>query len=218
MSNWESLVNVSEQADFWQVQGRQIHEAATLVAEGLLSTNTSLVLAESCTAGLVASSLGTIPGISRALCGSAVVYQIQTKAEWLGVSVETIERCGVVSSEVACEMATGVLRHTTAADLAVSVTGHLGPAAPPELDGIVWIGWSTDRGQPDQKPIQSGLATPITGSQRLNLTIAERQIGLPGKQLSPAALRVYRQQTVCIKILTTIAELVNQYQAKRSAG
>jgi nicotinamide-nucleotide amidase len=218
MSNWESLVNVSERADFWQVQGRLIEEAAALVAEGLLSTNTSLVLAESCTAGLVASSLGTIPGISGVLCGSAVVYQIQTKAEWLGVSLETIERCGVVSSEVAREMAVGVLRRTTAADLAVSVTGHLGPAAPPELNGIVWIGWSTDRGQPDQKPIQSGLEAATTGSQRLDLTIAERQMEVTEKPFSPVELRVYRQQTVCIKVLTTILGLVNQHPANLSAG
>lgn len=112
----------------------------TVVALG--QQQRTLVLAESCTAGLVAATLSRIPGISQWLCGSAVVYQEETKSAWLGISPQlfTPEGPGVVSRDVAIAMAEQVLTTTPHADLAVSITGHLGPAAPAELDGVVWIG------------------------------------------------------------------------------
>jgi PncC family amidohydrolase len=109
------------------------------VAAALQSSGRQLVLAESCTAGLVAASLGSVPGISQHLCGSAVVYQERTKVAWLGVSESTLQRIGAVSEEVADEMATSILERTPFADLSAAVTGHLGPDAPAELDGVVFI-------------------------------------------------------------------------------
>jgi nicotinamide mononucleotide (NMN) deamidase PncC len=41
-----------------------------------------LVLAESCTAGLIAATLARVPGMSRRLAGSFVVYQIDSKVRW----------------------------------------------------------------------------------------------------------------------------------------
>ena len=110
---------------------------ATRLAQMLARTKTRIVFAESCTCGLLAATLGEVPGISQWLCGSAVVYQESTKSAWLDVSPEMIERCGVVSEDVARAMAVGVLGTTPHADVAVSVTGHLGPNAPAELDGVV---------------------------------------------------------------------------------
>ena len=98
-----------------------------------------IVFAESCTAGLIAASLARIPGISEWLAGSAVVYQVDTKSCWLGVSRNMLARHGAVSEPVSQEMAAGVLRKTPHADIAVSVTGHLGPNAPSDQDGIVWV-------------------------------------------------------------------------------
>jgi nicotinamide-nucleotide amidase len=56
------------------------------------------------------------------------------------VSATEIACFTAVSEEVAGEMAWGVLQETREADLAVSITGHLGPDAPATLDGIVWLG------------------------------------------------------------------------------
>jgi PncC family amidohydrolase len=109
------------------------------VAAALRSSGRQLVLAESCTAGLVAASLGSVPGISQHLCGSAVVYQERTKVTWLGVSESTLQNVGAVSQEVADEMATTILERTPFADLSAAVTGHLGPDAPAEFDGVVFI-------------------------------------------------------------------------------
>ena len=98
----------------------------------------SLVLAESCTGGLIAATLATIPGISKHFAGSAVVYQIETKASWLGIPHALFENPGPVSAEVAIEMAQGVLARTPQAQIAASVTGHLGPDAPAEQDGLMY--------------------------------------------------------------------------------
>ena len=54
------------------------------VAACLRSQPRRIVFAESCTGGLVAATLA-IPGISDSLCGSAVVYRLDTKTRWLGI-------------------------------------------------------------------------------------------------------------------------------------
>lgn len=115
--------------------------ASQLVAERLRERQLRLVLAESCTAGLVAAKLGEIPGISEWLCGSAVVYRLETKHQWLGVPRELFQPTGpgVVSREVAEAMALGALAHTPEADIAAAITGHFGPNAPTELDGLIWM-------------------------------------------------------------------------------
>ena len=44
------------------------------------------------------------------------------------------------SRQIATQMAHGALAATGEADVAVAITGHLGPDAPPQLDGLIWIG------------------------------------------------------------------------------
>ena len=113
---------------------------ADQLARLLRSRNLRAVFAESCTAGLVSATLARTPGISDQLCGSAVAYRDATKQCWLNVSAADLGPSGPgpVSSEVAVEMAEGVLRITPEADLAASVTGHLGPDAPEPLDGLMF--------------------------------------------------------------------------------
>jgi nicotinamide-nucleotide amidase len=116
------------------------------VADRIRATNTPVVFAESCTAGLISAGLARIPGISEYLCGSAVVYQVATKTEWLGISPELIQSEGVVSGKVAAAMATEVLKRTPASQLAASVTGHLGPGAPLDQDGLIYVGIAVRKG------------------------------------------------------------------------
>ncbi|QDV48560.1 CinA family protein [Gimesia fumaroli] len=114
-------------------------QAATQVKGALTRQGQRLVLAESCTGGLVANLLTSLPGISEYFCGSAVVYRWDTKMKWLGVKPETLEEYTDVSIETACEMALGVLRQTPEASVAASITGHLGPDAPQQQDGVICI-------------------------------------------------------------------------------
>lgn len=115
--------------------------AAEALASRLRAKQQRLVFAESCTAGLAAATLGRIPGISEFLCGSAVVYRNATKTAWLGVPAEQLNdpSIGPVSPQTADDMARGVLMRTPEADLAASITGHLGPDAPRGLDGVTYI-------------------------------------------------------------------------------
>jgi PncC family amidohydrolase len=105
----------------------------------LESAQVPIVFAESCTGGLVAASLTCVPGISRFLCGSAVTYRDATKESWLGISRGMLEQFSAESMIVAESMALNVLERTTEAQWSASITGHLGPDAPEERDGIVFI-------------------------------------------------------------------------------
>ena len=100
-----------------------------------------VVFAESCTAGLIAASLGRTPGVSEYLCGSAVVYREATKTAWLGVSAADLAdpEITAVSPQVAEAMAVGVLHKTHEADLSASITGYLGPDSAPERDGVAFV-------------------------------------------------------------------------------
>lgn len=101
-----------------------------------------LVTSESCTAGLIAATLARVPGMSTVLAGGFVVYQVESKVTWLNVSSAVIEQQGVVSNQVAQLMADGALRNTPHAKISMSITGHLGPDAPDDLDGIAWLGFA----------------------------------------------------------------------------
>lgn len=118
---------------------QELDRLATQLFHALEQTGDVLVLAESCTAGLIAATLARVPGMSRRLAGSFVVYQIESKAAWLGVSADTIQQYDVVSREVAASMATQALIRTPHATIAMSITGHLGPDAPGSLDGVAWL-------------------------------------------------------------------------------
>ncbi len=117
----------------------ELDRLATQLFHALEKNGDVLVLAESCTAGLIAATMARVPGMSRRLAGSFVVYQIDSKVAWLGVSSDTIQRHDVVSREVAESMATQALKRTPHATIAMSITGHLGPDAPAVLDGVAWL-------------------------------------------------------------------------------
>jgi nicotinamide-nucleotide amidase len=85
-----------------------------------------MVTAESCTAGLVASRLGAVAGVSDVLLGGVVSYADAVKADLLDVPADLLERHGAVSAPVAAAMAEGA-RRALHADVAVSVTGIAGP-------------------------------------------------------------------------------------------
>jgi nicotinamide-nucleotide amidase len=86
----------------------------------------TLATAESCTGGMVAERLTSIPGSSEVFRGAIVAYADDVKAQELGVPADVLERHGAVSAETAAAMAAGA-RERLGADVAVSVTGVAGP-------------------------------------------------------------------------------------------
>ena len=93
----------------------------TLV-ELLLKNNMTISFAESCTGGMLASTLINVSGSSNVINESYVTYSEEAKMRILGVSKETLNKCTVYSSEVAEEMAEG-LKKVTHANVCASVTG-----------------------------------------------------------------------------------------------
>ena len=115
-----------------------LYDTAEHLAQILMQNDFRIVLAESCTAGLAAAALARTPGISNHLCGSSIVYRPATKESWLGVSSDDLVQYSAESEPVTRQMALGVLERTEEADFSAAITGHLGPGAPTEVDGVVF--------------------------------------------------------------------------------
>ncbi|HSL44449.1 MAG TPA: CinA family protein [Anaerolineales bacterium] len=107
----------------------------------LLERKLKLVLAESCTGGLLGSRITDVPGSSEYFLAGAVTYAYEAKVEMLGVSWDTLNTKGAVSRETVLEMARG-MRKLMKGDIAVSVSGIAGPggATPEKPVGTTWIG------------------------------------------------------------------------------
>lgn len=101
-------------------------EAAADLLDACRDAGLTLATAESCTGGLITGALTDIPGASDVVRGGVVSYAVEVKMALLGVSAATLDRCGVVSEEVAGEMAEGAWTHL-GTDLGVATTGVAGP-------------------------------------------------------------------------------------------
>jgi nicotinamide-nucleotide amidase len=111
-----------------------------LVLDVCRARGLSLAVAESCTGGLVAARLTSVPGASDVFAGGIVPYSNELKRALLGVSAELLERHGAVSAEAAAAMASGA-RGRLGADVAVAVTGVAGPrgGTPEKPVGLVHL-------------------------------------------------------------------------------
>ena len=101
-------------------------EAERAAFELLRRRGETVTFAESCTGGLLAARLVSVPGASEVLEESHVTYADAAKARVLGVKWETLEKYTAVSAQCAREMAEGA-RRISGATWAVSTTGYAGP-------------------------------------------------------------------------------------------
>ena len=108
-----------------------------------------LVVAESCTGGLIGHRITDIPGSSEYYLGSVTAYAYSAKERILGVHHETLLQHGAVSRETVQEMAYGIRLAFAGEEplesiVGVAVTGIAGPggATPEKPVGLVWIGIS----------------------------------------------------------------------------
>lgn len=138
----------SKSADGPSSSDRDPDEArAEDVLEAARNAGVRLATAESLTGGMIAAALTSVPGSSDVVAGGVVSYAVDAKERLLAVEPDDVERAGVVSEEVACEMAAGA-RKALAADVAVAVTGIAGPggAEPGKPVGTVWLAIASERG------------------------------------------------------------------------
>lgn len=138
----QSLIAALPQLIGDYIVGWEEHEnIATALLQHLVAVGQTMSAAESCTGGRVAHLMTLIPGSSAIFKGSAVTYATASKEKILGVRSKTISDHGVVSEEVALEMARGAQR-IYASDVALATTGNAGPSAgdPNVAIGTVCVG------------------------------------------------------------------------------
>jgi nicotinamide-nucleotide amidase len=97
-----------------------------IVVELLTERGLHVSCAESCTGGLLAGAITSVPGSSVVMARSFVTYADEAKTELLGVPAELLAEHGAVSEPVAAAMAEGCLA-VSGADLALAITGIAGP-------------------------------------------------------------------------------------------
>ncbi|ANU07951.1 CinA family protein [Paraurantiacibacter namhicola] len=123
------------------------------LAEKVVAQNAAagrkVVLAESCTGGLVTAALTAVPGSSEVLDRGFVTYSNGAKQELLGVSGEVIEALGAVSVACVYEMARGALERSDA-DVAVAISGIAGPGGGTEQKPVGTVVFARAiRGEPE---------------------------------------------------------------------
>ncbi len=119
----------------------------TRIGKRLFEKKLSLGLAESCTGGLIGHLLTNVPGASEYFMGSIVAYAYQAKVKLLGVSWDTLQKNGAVSSATVLEMAQGARRaFNTDVGLSVSCIAGPGGATTDKPVGTSWCGLSTPDG------------------------------------------------------------------------
>jgi len=106
----------------------------------LLERGLTISTAESCTGGLLSSSLTAVSGASAYYLGSVVAYSNDVKMKILAIPQEILESKGAVSAEVASHMAAGI-RSLTGSSLGIGITGIAGPdgGTPDKPVGLVYI-------------------------------------------------------------------------------
>ncbi|HYX27409.1 MAG TPA: competence/damage-inducible protein A [Pyrinomonadaceae bacterium] len=116
-----------------------------VVGRRLAMTDFTVAVAESCTGGLIAQRLTSVPGSSKYFIESCVTYSNESKIRLLGVDRNLIKEFGAVSQQVARDMARGV-RHRAKTDFGLAVTGIAGPDGGTEEKpvGLVYIALADD--------------------------------------------------------------------------
>ena len=137
----------------------------------LTEKKVTISTAESCTGGKIAATLSSVSGASNYFKGSVVSYATQTKINVLGIANEVIAKYGVVSAEVATEMAKSAQKIMNS-DFAIATTGNAGPTKGDESAelGTVFIAVATPNevfveefnfGQPREKVIDRAVSKAL---------------------------------------------------------
>ncbi len=130
-----------------RIYSRNGESIEAVVGKLLLSRQSSLTVAESCTGGLLGERLTSVPGSSEYFLGGFITYSNALKTAVLGVPAEMLAEHGAVSKPVAEAMAAGARRRAGATH-ALSITGVAGPGGGTEAKpvGTVYIGLADPSG------------------------------------------------------------------------
>lgn len=122
----------------------ELYQLAQQLEQLLFEKNLKLVVAESCTGGLVAEVITAVPGSSACFDRGFVTYSNESKVELLRVNPKTLETYGAVSENTAREMAEGALLQAQGhAQVSLAITGIAGPggATAEKPVGTICFAW-----------------------------------------------------------------------------
>jgi nicotinamide-nucleotide amidase len=108
------------------IYGEDNDTLPSVLIKELTKRNQTIVFAESCTGGLLSSSLTSISGSSKVFQGSIVSYSNELKNSLLNISEDMLNKYGAVSEEVCETMAINV-KNRLDADWAIAISGIAGP-------------------------------------------------------------------------------------------
>ncbi|EES49345.1 nicotinamide-nucleotide amidohydrolase family protein [Clostridium botulinum] len=119
----------------------KVEKIEEVLGKMLIDRGLTLSSAESCTGGLISSTLISYPGISEVFMEGAVTYSNEAKIRRLNVKKETLDKYGAVSKQVAIEMAEGIAK-TSRTNIGIATTGIAGPGGgtAEKPVGLVYIG------------------------------------------------------------------------------
>lgn len=111
----------------------------------LIKNNMTISTAESCTGGLLASTIINVPSASSVFLNGVICYSNESKIYELDVCKEDLEKYGAVSEQVAIQMAEGI-RKKSNTTIGISTTGIAGPTGGTEVKpvGLVYIAISME--------------------------------------------------------------------------
>ncbi len=119
----------------------KVEKIEEVLGKMLIDRGLTLSSAESCTGGLISSTLISYQGISEVFMEGAVTYSNEAKIRRLNVKKETLDKYGAVSEQVAIEMAEGIAK-TSRTNIGIATTGIAGPGGgtAEKPVGLVYIG------------------------------------------------------------------------------
>ncbi len=129
------------------IVGEGTDDVVDALIHQLKRTDSTIAVAESCSGGLIAHSITSIPDVSPYFPGGVVSYSNRAKIDLLGVAPELLASHGAVSPEVAEAMAAGV-REKFRSTIGLSITGIAGPkgGTAEKPVGLVYMGLATADG------------------------------------------------------------------------
>ena len=124
----------------------KINKQSGILFHNCLERQLTVTTAESCTGGMIASSIVSISGSSAIFKSSVVTYSNDMKSKILNIPLKLINENGAVSKIIAYTMAYNVLDLMNS-DLSIAVTGIAGPDGGTKNKpvGLVHIGIGTKK-------------------------------------------------------------------------
>lgn len=108
-----------------------MNQLAERVVQMALKCGKAIVVAESCTGGMLSAALTDVPGSSAIFDCGFVAYSYESKSKLLNVPMEQLMQHGAVSASIAALMVKGALL-SASADIGISITGIAGPGGATE--------------------------------------------------------------------------------------